>query len=279
MCFIYFRVDSCILLDCGEDTIGQIHRLYGPKTESIISKIKAIFVSHYHDDHHRGLYGVLEAIRKQSLDRKTLLLVPSKNLETWMWYPDNELPQIKNETEIVENKTLVDTELSQDFANSVDVESVKTCEVNHIPFSYAISFVSKLHKPEPFKITFSGDTTPCDSLVHLGRDSTILIHEATFENSLSMKARKQAHSTIAEAIEQGQKMNAKYTILTHFSVRYLLFPPIYEQIDENIGMAFDFMEIVESDLVKLHEIYPELKKKFTLYYDKLEKKTEHYERG
>ena len=52
-----------------------------------------------------------------------------------------------------------------------------------------------------------------------GRNSDVLIHEATFDNSLSAEASKRNHSTTSQAIEIGRRMNAKFILLTHFSQR------------------------------------------------------------
>lgn len=49
-----YRKDSCLLLDAGEGTYGQIIRFYGPEASDVIRKIKAIYISHMHADHHIG---------------------------------------------------------------------------------------------------------------------------------------------------------------------------------------------------------------------------------
>lgn len=69
------------------------------------------------------------------------------------------------------------------------------------------------------------------------------------------------HSTVSQAIEQGRAMNAKYTILTHFSQRYKI-PWIDGELNDSVGIAFDNMEIIESDLCKLSGFYPKLKEIF-----------------
>ena len=73
---------------------------------------------------------------------------------------------------------------------------------------------------ETFKLVYSGDTRPCDALIEMGADATILIHEATFEEDLQSEAIKKRHSTVAEALTVAKKMNAFRVILTHFSQRY-----------------------------------------------------------
>ena len=70
------------------------------------------------------------------------------------------------------------------------------------------------------KITYSGDLQPCDSLIELGKNSNILIHEATFSQELSEIAADKKHSTSIDAAIDAKKMNAKQLILTHISSRY-----------------------------------------------------------
>ncbi|MHA1150893.1 MAG: ribonuclease Z [Promethearchaeota archaeon] len=75
--------------------------------------------------------------------------------------------------------------------------------------------------PRPgIKITYSGDLKPCDSLIKLGKDSDVLIHEATYAKELAAIAEEKRHSTSIDAANAALKMNAKKLILTHFSSRY-----------------------------------------------------------
>ena len=70
------------------------------------------------------------------------------------------------------------------------------------------------------KVTYTGDTVPCENLIELGRNSDILIHEATFSKELSDIAIKKKHSTSVDAAIDAKKMVAKQLILTHISSRY-----------------------------------------------------------
>lgn len=126
---------------------------------------------------------------------------------------------------------------------------------------------------EKFKLTYSGDTKPCDQLVQLGMNSTLLIHEATMEDELIEDALTKMHSTVSQAIEQSKKMNAKYTILTHFSQRYAKIPRIEQHLVDNVGIAFDNMEVISSDLVFLNILYPAMKKMFPEHWDEMEQKS------
>ncbi|MFX1494269.1 MAG: ribonuclease Z [Promethearchaeota archaeon] len=70
------------------------------------------------------------------------------------------------------------------------------------------------------KVTYSGDTVPCDSLIGIGEGSDILIHEATFSKELEHVAKEKKHSTSVDAANMALRMNVKQLILTHISSRY-----------------------------------------------------------
>jgi ribonuclease Z len=70
------------------------------------------------------------------------------------------------------------------------------------------------------KITYSGDLIPGKSIIELGKDSDILVHEATFAKNLAETAQEKKHSTSIDAAIDAKEMNAKQLILTHISSRY-----------------------------------------------------------
>lgn len=93
------------------------------------------------------------------------------------------------------------------------------------------------------------------------------------EDELYEDALAKFHSTVSQAIEQGHKMNAKYILLTHFSQRYAKLPRIEQHLVQNIGIAFDNMEVVPSDLDNLNILYPTLRKMFAESWDEMEQKS------
>lgn len=50
-----------ILLDCGEGTGGQLLRVFGPLLQEELRKIKLIFISHLHADHHLGIFTISDS--------------------------------------------------------------------------------------------------------------------------------------------------------------------------------------------------------------------------
>ena len=58
---------------------------------------------------------------------------------------------------------------------------------------------------EDWKVFYTGDTRPNLMQLKYAKDTTLLIHEATFEEELINDARAKFHSTFKEAIEVGKR--------------------------------------------------------------------------
>lgn len=80
--------------------------------------------------------------------------------------------------------------------------------------------------PSGFKVSYSGDCRPSERFVAIGKDSTVLIHEATFEDDMIGDAIAKRHTTVSEALGVAQRMRARNLILTHFSQRYQSVPDL-----------------------------------------------------
>ncbi|AQK91177.1 tRNAse Z4 [Zea mays] len=117
-----------------------------------------------------------------------------------------------------------------------------------------------------WKVVYSGDTRPCPGLIDASRDATVLIHEATFEDSMKDEAIARNHSTTKEAIEVGTSAGAYRIILTHFSQRYPKIPVIDEVDMEKTCIAFDLMSVNLADLPVVPKVLPHLK---VLFKDEL----------
>lgn len=96
--------------------------------------------------------------------------------------------------------------------------------------------------------------------VIIGKGCDLLIHEATLDDGLENEARMKRHSTTSEAIQVGQSMEAKFTLLTHFSQRYAKIPLYTDKFSDSVGIAFDNMQVQQSrQLIKLWNF------KFSIY--------------
>ncbi|KAF4520499.1 hypothetical protein B566_EDAN004750 [Ephemera danica] len=235
------KEDQTVLLDCGESTIGQLIRLLGEEgSQRVLRSLQAVFVSHLHADHHIGLIynETFEPIADQ-----------------YKFVSLFELMKAEEEC--------------QQMEASLGLQSLRTVFVKHCAGAFGIA----LHHASGWKVVYSGDTEPCDALVEIGQDCDLLIHEATMEDGLEAEARKKRHSTTSEAIEIGQKMNAKFTLLTHFSQRYAKIPLFNDKFSGTVGIAFDNMRVSLSQLPLLPLLYPALRTMFNRTYEEMEQKT------
>lgn len=103
---------------------------------------------------------------------------------------------------------------------ATSLSNLVTVPVSHCYGAQAIS----LTFPNGFKFSYSGDCRPSKAFAITGKDSTVLLHEATFDDELVGDAVAKKHSTTSEAIGVGVAMGAKRVLLTHFSQRYQKIP-------------------------------------------------------
>lgn len=149
------------------------------------------------------------------------------------------------------------------------------CRVKHFRKSYALSMEIPYQNGDKnglFKLAYSGDTGPSDEFVEIGQNADLLIHEATFTDELEDVANRYHHSTLSMAIKQAQNMHAKHTILTHFSSRFSILPDLNVKLDDNMGIAFDYMEVHPNDLPRLNGLIAKYKEAFPQSEDSIGQK-------
>ncbi|KAE8392317.1 hypothetical protein BDV23DRAFT_151490 [Aspergillus alliaceus] len=263
------------LLDCGENTLGQLKRVFEPeKLREVLQNLRMIWISHLHADHHLGTASVIKAWFQENypngdsrtstietdiskiLKEKRLFLVSDEHMVSWLeeyasaenfgfgkLVPLSAYPAIHNKalrTKFVYRHCRADgsfpnyesetakpqtTELAFDNESSpltpllrkaTGLSDILTTRVSHCRGAMAVSLVF----PDGFKVSFSGDCRPSASFAHIGHGSTVLIHEATFQDNMGVSAIAKKHSTTSEALEVGRRMEARSILLTHFSQRY-----------------------------------------------------------
>ncbi|KAL4893672.1 hypothetical protein BDV59DRAFT_22331 [Aspergillus ambiguus] len=262
------------LLDCGENTLGQLKRVFEPeKLREVLQNLRMIWISHLHADHHLGTASVIRAWFHENypdgvpntttvetdmakiLSEKRLFVVSEQMMVGWLeefaavenygfgkLIPLSANPDLTNgvyRTELIYRHCRADgtypgiesdekpqtTSLRLDDESSpltpllrkaTGLSNLLATKVSHCRGAMAVSLVF----PDGFKVSFSGDCRPSPIFAAVGHGSTVLIHEATFQDNMQMSAVAKKHSTVAEALEIGRRMEARSILLTHFSQRY-----------------------------------------------------------
>ena len=265
-----------MLFDCGEGTQRQL--IYARVSPMKISKI---FITHFHGDHILGLPGLLQSMNFRGRDTKLTIYGPKglnklKEAIFSLGYCKIEFPIefIEIGSEIIE-KTKEYVIKSQNVNHQVpclaySIEELKKPrfqrqkaielgvpvgpDFGRLHNGEEVEINGRIIKPEQVlgpprkgvKITYSGDTTPCEEMIELAKDSTLLIHESTYVKEDKDKAEENFHSTSADAALIAKKSNSKRLILTHISTRY----QNTEQLLKEALEIFENTEIAE-DLKKI----------------------------
>lgn len=268
----FHHSEASVILDCGEDSYGQMFRLYGPdKIGEILKKLKMIYISHHHTDHHIGLIELLRQ-RKRYTDAPIQLLIPPGIDNMLDFYNDNYCDlrgsynlHCTRKLSAIENLTAPNSPRAAatktELLNKLEglLESIDVIPVKHCQNSCAVFMRFKIGEPDldTFSIAYSGDARPSKEFANRARGCDLLIHEATFEHRMLEDARAKLHSTSTEAIGVAKVMEAKFTILTHFSARLPKIPLFTEEFDHTIGFGFDNMSLrCPTDLARLPILKP-----------------------
>lgn len=233
------KVPDSMLIDCGEGTFGQLHRQFGTDTTARIGGLRCIWISHSHADHQCGLVRVLSefvqyhAMHRSLNSRGLLVLAPQSVLlyaSSWM----SHILDSCGVHDAAHRSSLVGFATCREFNQPqhrfrpelfAQIGSV-VAEITSVPVWHCYdSYGLVLQLRNGQKIVYSGDTRPCRQLVAAGMHASLLIHEATFDDSMADDAVKKKHSTVGEALEIARQMRAQEVVLTHFSQRYPKLPP------------------------------------------------------
>jgi ribonuclease Z len=265
------------LLDAGENTMGQLQRVFPPEElTDILRNLRMIWISHLHADHHLGTASVIQAwyqIRHNSVPNTEpirastvaafasdygLSVISHEGMLQWLKeysaiedfgysriLPLNIEPvqlgaasgsvlQIRNAFGKDSHSSVI---AKSDYTTLFGFSDIQSVKVAHCHGAMAVSFTfppspSDSAQVKPLKVSYSGDCRPSLNFARIGRDTTVLIHEATFDDELQGDAKAKKHSTTSEALGIGAEMKAKAVVLTHFSQRYQKIPVLQAAQDD-----------------------------------------------
>jgi ribonuclease Z len=267
------------MFDCGEGTQRQMMQ-----AKISFHKKLRVFLTHLHGDHVLGLPGVLQTMalmdRKEVVNVfgppgiKDFLFCAKETLKFGLTFPV-EISEILGEGIICDEKEYTIAAARSDHA--VDSYVYAFVEKPR-PGKFYPEKALKLGVPEgelwsklqdgeevklangkvvkpsevmgPLrngrKIVYTGDTRPFDAFAKFAAGADLVIHESTFDDSLSEKAAFDGHSTPSQAAEQAKAAGAKQLVLTHISARYPEISLLLEQAKKvftHTVVAEDFMEL------------------------------------
>ncbi len=265
-----------MLFDCGEGTQRQL-------IEAKISpmKITKIFISHFHGDHILGLGGLIQSLGFRGREKDLDIYGPKglhkiiNAISSFGYFQINynlNIHEIQDGTVIETEDYVVECAKVEhnipSYAFSIREKKKplflrEKAEELGIPpgplygklhNGEEVEFEGRIIKPEQVlgeakkgkKISYSGDTRPCEAMIRLARDSDILIHESTYEAEDYQRAVDNAHSTSVEAAEIAREANVNELVLTHISTRYTSDKNIKseaQKVFKNTKVARDYMKI------------------------------------
>ena len=91
--------------------------------------------------------------------------------------------------------------IAQSLVSALNLSAIQCVQVPHRGYATALI----LDHSSGWRVVYSGDTKPSDKLARLGKDATVLIHEATIEDDKPEMADAKGHSTFGQAIDVGRK--------------------------------------------------------------------------
>ncbi|KNC47300.1 zinc phosphodiesterase ELAC protein 2 [Thecamonas trahens ATCC 50062] len=262
------RPPYAFLLDCGEGSVGQLRRRYGPDgADEVLASLAFVFVSHIHADHHLGLVSVLA--RRTALGLPPTVVIGPAALGLWLaeiaclegmayTFVDSWHCRV---TRAGATPAMDDPEAAPlgDALAAVGIASLAAVPVDHCFRSYG----AVVRSEAGWSVVFSGDCRPSPLLAAVGTDATVLIHEATFEDELAHEAVAKKHATTGEAAGVGADMGATTVLLNHFSQRYPKIPVMdVGAYAARTALAFDYMTITPADVPLAASLVPALQALF-----------------
>src|ERR1039458_2791190 len=236
-----------ILIDCGEGTQRQLIKSVG------LADVECVFITHFHADHWLGLPGMLKSFALRERTQPLSVYGPrglEELMERMRFVYGRRLPYELSVVELAPAETVA--------RDGFLIGAIPVRHKGEACYGYALvedarpghldpELAQRLGvKPGPDfgrlqrgetvggvapeqvlgpvragrKLVISGDTAPCEALTVAAHESVLLVHEATFAEEESERARQTSHSTARQAAEVALEARVGMLALTHISSRY-----------------------------------------------------------
>jgi ribonuclease Z len=245
------RGPDLLLFDCGEGTQKQFLQ-----ARAGINKKMRIFISHLHGDHLFGLPGMLHSLAFMGRTRELQIYGPkgigdfvssvNRVVKFYSQYPLG-VKEVRGGCVVNDKEYKI---MAAQAKHGISCLAY-SLEEKPRPGRFNPAMAKKLEIPEgplwkklqtsPYvrvgnrrisarlvvgaprqgvKITYAVDTRPCSAVVKLARNSDLLIHDSSFDQSAAQKAVDYGHSTSTEAAQLAARCRARKLALFHISAMY-----------------------------------------------------------
>ena len=243
-----------ILIDCGSGVTQRLDQINVSSAD-----IDALFLTHLHSDHVVDLYQLIISSWHSYKITPWKIYGPKgtkkflkKIMNAWK---EERSQRISYEAR---SSTAAFNIIVKEF-NSVGNINIKDLKINyfdvdHKPVKHAYGF-NFFHKNK--KLTISGDTRPCENIMHFGKNADVLLHEVYIDGELkktsNMRSKKTLHNvrdyhTPSTMVGKVAKIsNCKKLVLTH------LVPTKFDEKKLKLTVKKDFGKnpIIGYDLLKV----------------------------
>lgn len=235
-----------LLFDCGEGTQRQLLRSIG------LVDVDSIFITHFHADHWLGLPGMLKSLALRERSEPLTVYGPPglKDLLGSMRVVFGRLSYKLTVAELQPAETVAGAgyliaavPVRHKGESAFGYVFVEESRPGHLDAALAEQLgvkpgpdFGRLQRGETVagvspeqvmgptregrKVVISGDTAPCEALAIAAHEADVLVHEATFLDEESERARQTFHSTARQAAELARRAEVRLLALTHVSSRY-----------------------------------------------------------
>lgn len=239
-----------LLFDCGEGTQRQLIQSVG------LGDIEHIFISHFHADHILGIPGMLKTFGLRGREAALTLYGPP-GLQRTVGELDSLIGKLPYDMEIYELEpgeqlgfkgfTVHGFDVAHrgraygyrvtehDRPGHFDEQAARALGVTPGPDFGVLQRGGEVTAADGStvrsaqvvgqtrrgrRLVYSGDTAPCEATIDAASGADVLVHEATFGDDETARARETGHSTAREAAEVASEAGVDLLCLTHVSGRY-----------------------------------------------------------